>query len=109
MKEFARGTKRNCLTCGVAFFDLQHDPILCPKCSAVFTPVPIPRTIGYKKRTRFPVRQPLTDEPQVVLVEEVPETDPDDEGRLEGQEPERIGDDPEESEPEGVPDGIRDD
>jgi len=30
------GSKRQCLSCGAKFFDLNRDPILCPKCGAVF-------------------------------------------------------------------------
>ena len=104
MKESALGTKRKCLTCSAAFFDLQHDPILCPRCSAVFTPIPIPRSIPYKQRPRFPVTQASTDEPQSVL-EKASEAEPDDEAS-EDEKPERIGDDPDESEPEEEPDEI---
>jgi uncharacterized protein (TIGR02300 family) len=30
------GTKRQCQNCGAKFFDLNKDPILCPKCGTVF-------------------------------------------------------------------------
>ena len=30
------GSKRQCLNCGAKFFDLNRDPILCPKCGATF-------------------------------------------------------------------------
>lgn len=30
------GTKRSCLSCGAKFYDLNRDPILCPKCGAPF-------------------------------------------------------------------------
>ncbi|MGI6246314.1 MAG: TIGR02300 family protein [Pseudochelatococcus sp.] len=41
------GTKRQCLSCGAKFYDLNRDPILCPKCGAPFQasvvrPVPAP-------------------------------------------------------------------
>ena len=32
------GTKRLCQSCSAKFYDLQKDPIICPKCSAVFHP-----------------------------------------------------------------------
>lgn len=32
------GTKRICIECGVAFYDLNKDPIKCPKCGAEFDP-----------------------------------------------------------------------
>ena len=30
------GMKRHCLSCGAKFYDLNRDPILCPKCGAQF-------------------------------------------------------------------------
>jgi uncharacterized protein (TIGR02300 family) len=32
------GTKRRCSSCEAKFFDLNADPIVCPKCLAVFAP-----------------------------------------------------------------------
>ena len=30
------GTKRQCLSCGVRFYDLGKQPIMCPKCEAPY-------------------------------------------------------------------------
>jgi uncharacterized protein (TIGR02300 family) len=30
------GSKRQCQSCGAKFFDLNKDPIVCPKCGTVF-------------------------------------------------------------------------
>ena len=30
------GVKRQCQNCGAKFFDLNRDPIICPKCGTVF-------------------------------------------------------------------------
>jgi uncharacterized protein (TIGR02300 family) len=30
------GTKRQCQNCGAKFFDLNKDPIVCPKCGTIF-------------------------------------------------------------------------
>jgi uncharacterized protein (TIGR02300 family) len=30
------GTKRQCQNCGAKFFDLNKDPIICPKCGTTF-------------------------------------------------------------------------
>jgi uncharacterized protein (TIGR02300 family) len=30
------GTKRQCQNCGAKFFDLNKDPIICPKCGTAF-------------------------------------------------------------------------
>ena len=32
------GTKRICPSCGTRYYDLLHDPIVCPKCSTPFDP-----------------------------------------------------------------------
>jgi uncharacterized protein (TIGR02300 family) len=37
------GGKRQCQNCGTKFFDLNRDPILCPKCGATFTPPALSR------------------------------------------------------------------
>ena len=33
------GTKRLCASCGAKFYDLNKDPIVCPKCETVLHPV----------------------------------------------------------------------
>ncbi len=32
------GLKRQCLSCGAKFYDMQRDPIICPACEAPFDP-----------------------------------------------------------------------
>ena len=32
------GLKRQCLSCGAKFYDMQRDPIICPSCETVFDP-----------------------------------------------------------------------
>ena len=50
-----------CAHCGAKFYDLQHAPITCPKCSAVFEAVQL------KSRGRAdPVRAPLREVEPVV-------------------------------------------
>src|SRR5260370_8110540 len=34
----AWGSKRQCQECGARFYDLNKDPIVCPKCHKVFEP-----------------------------------------------------------------------
>ena len=36
------GTKRLCPNCGAKFYDLNKDPIVCPKCTTVMAPVAMP-------------------------------------------------------------------
>ncbi len=38
------GMKRTCQGCGVRFYDLQRDPIICPKCATVYDPDAVSRT-----------------------------------------------------------------
>ena len=40
------GTKRLCGNCGAKFYDLNKDPIVCPKCETVFHPVVAPTRRG---------------------------------------------------------------
>ena len=37
------GAKRQCQNCGAKFFDLNKDPIVCPKCGTVFQGAARPR------------------------------------------------------------------
>ncbi|MCW6509520.1 TIGR02300 family protein [Lichenifustis flavocetrariae] len=37
------GAKRQCQNCGTKFFDLNRDPIVCPKCATVFQAAPLSR------------------------------------------------------------------
>jgi uncharacterized protein (TIGR02300 family) len=37
------GSKRQCHNCGAKFFDLNRDPILCPKCGTTFQPPALSR------------------------------------------------------------------
>src|SRR5581483_6607384 len=34
----AWGTKRQCPNCGARFYDLNKDPVVCPKCQTVYEP-----------------------------------------------------------------------
>ncbi len=38
------GAKRQCQNCSTKFFDLNRDPIVCPKCAAVFQALPVARS-----------------------------------------------------------------
>jgi uncharacterized protein (TIGR02300 family) len=38
------GSKRQCQNCGAKFFDLNRDPIFCPKCGATFQPPALSRS-----------------------------------------------------------------
>lgn len=38
------GGKRQCQNCGTKFFDMNRDPIVCPKCATVFQAAPLARS-----------------------------------------------------------------
>jgi uncharacterized protein (TIGR02300 family) len=68
------GTKRLCAHCGAKFYDLNHAPIACPKCGAVFEAVVV-ATRGRPEAARAPVREveavvPETQEAEFVSLEE---------------------------------------
>ena len=55
------GSKRQCLSCASKFYDLNKDPIICPKCGAVFQvtavkarpePVAAPRAVPSRSRPK---------------------------------------------------------
>ena len=58
------GTKRLCPNCGTRYYDMQHDPIVCPRCGAAFDPEALLKT----RRTRAPAAavaeaaEPVADE-----------------------------------------------
>ncbi|CAJ0848838.1 hypothetical protein AMST5_00036 [freshwater sediment metagenome] len=46
------GEKRRCLSCSTPFFDLNRNPIVCPKCSTVFQIVEVVRSSSKYARMR---------------------------------------------------------
>ena len=46
------GTKRLCASCGAKFYDLNKDPIHCPKCGAVYEIVVATRPLRPGAATR---------------------------------------------------------
>jgi len=68
----AWGLKRSCQSCGVRFYDLLRDPIVCPKCATVYDRDAAQRTRRSRAPAaakpvvvRAPVR-PLVDLPEAV-------------------------------------------
>src|SRR5947207_810020 len=51
------GTKRICPSCGARYYDLMHDPIVCPKCSTPFDPEALLR--ARRARPTAPVEKVL--------------------------------------------------
>ena len=65
------GVKRVCPTCSTRFYDLQHDPMTCPKCGSTFT---IESLTAVKAKGLRPEKL----KPEPVDVEDLPEIDTDD-------------------------------
>lgn len=59
------GTKRQCASCGAPFYDLNKQPILCPKCGAEFHPEQL-----LKPRRTRPDEKPVVPKPAPIPKEE---------------------------------------
>lgn len=53
------GTKRACQSCAARFYDMRHNPIICPKCGETFEI----QTPGRRSRTRNAVVDDITAKP----------------------------------------------
>jgi uncharacterized protein (TIGR02300 family) len=63
------GSKRQCQNCGAKFFDLNKDPIICPKCATVFQAAPRSRVAAKAEEEENEVATPAGVE--VVSLDEV--------------------------------------
>jgi uncharacterized protein (TIGR02300 family) len=68
------GTKRLCAECGAKFYDLNKDPITCPKCSTVFVPAPI-ITRGRPEAAAAPAARAAAAPAEEAVVAETPEAE----------------------------------
>jgi uncharacterized protein (TIGR02300 family) len=77
------GTKRLCASCGAKFYDLNKDPIHCPKCGAVYEVVVATRPLRaagpVSARPPIPKEAPAP-EPQEVETVSLEEADADAQG-----------------------------
>ena len=78
------GTKRLCANCGAKFYDLNKDPIHCPKCRAVHEVVVATRPVRLEAAPA-PARRPVPEEapapePQEVETVTLEEADADAQG-----------------------------
>jgi uncharacterized protein (TIGR02300 family) len=87
------GTKRLCASCGAKFYDLNHDPITCPKCGAVYEVASVPQRGGRPDAIVRPVAQepeaPETQEAEFISLEEA---DAEAQGKKKGASGEEIPD-----------------
>jgi len=58
MAKPAWGLKRTCQSCGARFYDMQRDPIICPKCATVYDPEAMQRTRRGRGSTAAPKPAP---------------------------------------------------
>src|SRR5206468_9144363 len=80
------GSKRICPSCGTRYYDMQHDPIVCPKCQTAFDPEALLR--ARRSRPAAPVEREL----EPVAADDI---DPD----VEAEAPEAVEDEDEEEGP----------
>lgn len=78
------GTKRLCASCGAKFYDLNKDPITCPKCGTVYevvTVAPRGRPDAAAARAAAPTPEPAEQpEPQEAEFVSLEEADAETEG-----------------------------
>lgn len=58
------GFKRQCMSCGAKFYDLNRDPIVCPKCGTVFQAV-APTRVSPPAAAAAPRPQRVEEEPEL--------------------------------------------
>jgi len=69
------GAKHQCQNCATKFFDLNRDPILCPKCGTVFQAIPIARA-PVRASAAAAVRDEGEIEPETAADDEIEIEDP---------------------------------
>jgi uncharacterized protein (TIGR02300 family) len=79
------GTKRLCANCSAKFYDLNKDPILCPKCGTVYEVVIVtrpmrPEPAASAPRPPAPVEEAPAPEPQEVETVSLEEADAEAQG-----------------------------
>jgi uncharacterized protein (TIGR02300 family) len=57
--------KRTCQSCGAHFYDLQKDPIICPKCATVYDPDAVSRTRRGRSSSAAPKPAPRVPVPEI--------------------------------------------
>ena len=92
------GIKRQCNSCGAAFYDLRRDPIVCPKCGTVFDPEAI-----LKSRRARPAAVEKEVAPAIIEDAEIV-VDADDLIEVEDEDAEIVADGAEEEDPDLIED-----
>jgi uncharacterized protein (TIGR02300 family) len=87
----AWGMKRTCQSCAAHFYDLQKDPIICPKCATVYDPDAVSRTRRGRSSSAAPKPAPRVPVPEIaeapgeVVAPEFEEEIAPEEGETEGE------------------------
>ena len=87
------GTKRLCASCSAKFYDLNKDPIHCPKCGAVYEVVMATRPV-WREAAPVAPRPPVPEEapaPEPQEVVSLEEADAEAEGTAKKPAPEEAG------------------
>ncbi len=66
MASFEKGTKRQCQSCEMKFYDLGRDPIICPGCGEEFVIASTPTT-KVKEEKVEPVVKPIVETDDIVI------------------------------------------
>ena len=69
------GFKRQCLNCGIKFFDLNKSPITCPKCGTIFEVASATRSGGASRAAPADDEEAETETAEVVPLEDADATD----------------------------------
>ena len=86
------GTKRLCASCGAKFYDLNKDPIHCPKCGVVYEVVVVTRPVRPQAAPRPPVPEEApAPEPQEVETVSLEEADAEAQGAAKKPAPAEAG------------------
>jgi uncharacterized protein (TIGR02300 family) len=70
------GTKRQCQSCGARYYDLNKDPITCPKCSTVFVVETVSRRRP-RPDSNGAAAKPARPKPAEVVEDVVPDSEAD--------------------------------
>jgi len=77
MNKVELGAKLSCQACGIRFYDLNRQPVVCPACSVPYTPKERPMRLSRSPHLRKPMPlAPVADE--AAIASEAVESDEDD-------------------------------
>lgn len=66
------GAKRQCQSCATKFYDMNRDPILCPKCGTVFQVTALSRIVARATEEEVDLKK---DDPETISLTDVEEAE----------------------------------